>query len=56
MANKREFRAEQVIKRKIDRMYVKWKGYDSFFNSWIGKIDIVKMSEYFQEPKSSGGE
>ena len=26
---------KKVIKRKGDRLYVKWKGYDSSFNSWI---------------------
>ena len=36
-----EFRIEEVIKRKGDKLYVKWKGYDSSFNSWIGKKDIV---------------
>ena len=30
-------RIEKVIKRKGDRLYVKWKGYDSSFNSWIDK-------------------
>ena len=36
-----EFRIEKVIKRKDDKLYVKWKGYDNFFNSWIDKKDIV---------------
>ena len=35
--NQKEFRVEIVIKRKGDKLYVKWKGYDSSFNSWIGK-------------------
>ena len=35
--NQREFRAEKVIKRKGDKLYVKWKGYDNSFNSWIDK-------------------
>ena len=39
--NQREFRAEKVIKRKGDKLYVKWKGYDNSFNSWIDKKDIV---------------
>ena len=30
-----------VIKRKINKLYVKWKGYHSSFNSWIDKKDIV---------------
>ena len=28
-----EFRIEKVIKRKGDKIYVKWKGYDHSFNS-----------------------
>ena len=39
--NQQEFRIEKVIKRKGDRLYVKWKGYDNSFNSWIDKKDIV---------------
>ena len=40
-ANQKEFRIEKVIKRKVDKLYVKWKEYDNSFNSWIGKKDIV---------------
>ena len=25
---------------KGDKLYVKWKGYDSRFNGWIGKKDL----------------
>ena len=32
-----EFRIEKVIKRKCDKLYVNWKGYDNSFNSWIDK-------------------
>ena len=39
--NQQEFRIEKVIKRKGDKLYVKWKGYDNSFNSWIDKKDIV---------------
>ena len=39
--NQKEFRIEKVIKRKGDKLYVKWKGYDSSFNSWINKKDLV---------------
>ena len=39
--NQQEFRIEKVIKRKGDKLYVKWKGYDNSFNSWIDKNDIV---------------
>ena len=31
--NQREFRIEKVLKRKGDKLYVKWKGYDNSFNS-----------------------
>ena len=39
--NQQEFRIEKVIKRKGDKLYVKWKGYDNSFNSWIDKKDLV---------------
>ena len=35
--NQAEFRFEKVIKGKNDKLYVKWKGYDDSFNSWIDK-------------------
>ena len=41
-ANQEEFRIEKVIKRKGDKMYVRWKGYDNSFNSWIDKKDLIK--------------
>ena len=53
--NQKEFRVEKVIKRKGDKLYVKWKGYDSSFNSWIDKKDIVQMSKYFPDPNTLGG-
>ena len=31
--NQEEFRIEKVIRRKGDKLYVKWKGYNSSFNS-----------------------
>ena len=39
--NQKEFRIEKVLKRKGDKLYVKWKGYDNSFNSWINKKDIA---------------
>ena len=30
-ANQKEFKVEKVIKRKGDKIYVKWKGYNSFY-------------------------
>ena len=32
-----EFRKEKVIRKKGDTLYVKWKGYDNSFKSWIEK-------------------
>ena len=52
--NQKEFRVEEVIKRKYDKLYVKWKGYDNSFNSWIDKKETVQMSEHFRVRKSSG--
>ena len=34
------FKIEKVIKRKGCKWYVKWKGYDNLFNSWINKKDL----------------
>ena len=45
--SQKEFRVEKIIKRQGDKLYVKLKGYDNSFNSWIDKKDI--------ERKSSGG-
>ena len=39
--NKKEFRIEKVIRRKVDKLCVKLKGYDNRFNSWIDKKDLV---------------
>ena len=39
--NQKEFRLEKVLKRKGDKLYVKWKGYDNRFNSWIDKKDLI---------------
>ena len=30
--NKKEFRIETLIKRKDNKLYVKWKGYNNSFN------------------------
>ena len=36
-----EFRTEKVIRKKRDKLYVKWKGYYNSFNGWIVKKDLV---------------
>ena len=40
-ANQKEFRIEKLLKKKGDKLYVKWKGYDNSFNSWIDKKYFV---------------
>ena len=39
--NQLEFRIEKVNKKKGDKLYVKWKGYDSLFNNWIDKKRLI---------------
>ena len=42
--NQEEFRIEKVIRRKGDKLYVKWKGYSNSFNSWIDKASFVQRT------------
>ena len=30
----------KVIKRKGDKLYLKWKGHNNSFNGWVDKKDI----------------
>ena len=39
--NHKEFRIGKVIQRKGDKLYDKWKDYNSSFNSLIDKKDII---------------
>ena len=39
--NQKEFRIEKVIKGKVDKLYVKRKGYNSFLNSWNDAKEIA---------------
>ena len=39
--DQKEFRIEKVLKKKGYKLYVKWKGYDNSFNSWIDKKYIL---------------
>ena len=41
--NQEEFTIEKVIKRKDDKIYVKWKGYDNSFNRWVDEKDLVSI-------------
>ena len=47
--NQEEFRIEKVIRRKGNKLYVKWKGYDNSFNSWIDKGNFSKnVKRYYK--------
>ena len=50
----KEFRIEKVMKRKGDKLYVKWNGYNNSLYNWIDKEDIIKMKECFPKPNSLG--
>ena len=39
--DQKEFRIEKVIKKNGNKLFVKWKGYDYSFNSWIDKKDLI---------------
>ena len=39
--NQKEFSIKKVIKKKGNKLYLKWKGYNNSFNSWIDKKGIV---------------
>ena len=37
-----EYIIEKILKTNKDKIYVKWRGYDSSFNSWINKNTVTK--------------
>ena len=39
--NQGEFRIEEVIKKRGNKLYVKWKGCNNIFSSWVDKKGIV---------------
>ena len=39
--NQKEFSIEKIIKRKGDKLYLKWKEFDNSYNTWIDKKDIA---------------
>ena len=41
-ANQKEFRIDKILKRKGNKLYVKWKGYNNSFNTCIDKKDLIK--------------
>ena len=42
---KTESRVEKVIKRKGNKLYIKWKSHNNSFNSWIDKKYIIIRNE-----------
>ena len=55
----KKIRIEKVIFKKSDKLYLRWRGHNSSFNSWIDKKDLVlfhklhfhciKISQYFSK-------
>ena len=39
-----EYIIEKIIKSKNDKLFVKWRGYNNSFNSWIDKNNIIKYT------------
>ena len=39
--NQQGYRMEKIIKKKDEKSYIKWKGYDSSFNSWSDKKGLI---------------
>ena len=39
--NQEQSRIERIIKKKGDKLYAKWKGYDHSFNNCIDKKDVT---------------
>ena len=37
-----EYIIEKILKTNKDKIYVKWRGYDNSFNSWINKNAVTK--------------
>ena len=44
--NLKEFTVEKLIKRKSNKLYVKWKCYDNAFHNWINKKKKKKKKQY----------
>ena len=40
--NSNEYIIEKILKTKGNQMYVKWRGYNSSFNSWVDKNSVTK--------------
>ena len=37
-----QYTIEKILKTNKNKIYVKWRGYNSSFNSWIDKNSVAK--------------
>ena len=35
---------EKIIKTRNDKLFLKWRGYNNSFNSWVDKKDVIKYT------------
>ena len=47
------FRVQRVMKKKGDELYVKRKGYDDLFNSWVNKKYIIILNKFLPRTRQS---
>ena len=41
--NQKDFRIEKVIKKKGEKLYVKWKDYGNLYDSWINRKRLIQL-------------
>jgi len=41
--NQEVFRIEKIIRKRGDKLLVKWFGYPKSFNSWVENKDLIKL-------------
>ena len=45
---KKKKKKKRFEKKKGNKLYVKWKGYNNYINSWIDKKDIIQNADLKQ--------
>ena len=45
---KKKKKKKRFAKKKGNKLYVKWKGYNNYINSWINKKDIIQNADLKQ--------
>ena len=45
---KKKRKKKRFAKKKGNKLYVKWKGYNNYINSWINKKDIIQNADLKQ--------